>query len=253
MEYLPHPPRRPWGVFPEVLIHASESAVKQHPHYPAAKAGNADSALRLVRDTINIGKIDELAQVLAGHAPTLISAHAFERDGVNAIPEVFADQLGLALGWPVDAGIVQVNVVAHTGADGFSRLVRQAAFAGPVKAGTEYVLVDDFVGMGGTLANLKGYVESNGGVVLAALALTGKPHSAKLAVTPERLDELRNKHGKEFEHWWQARFGHAFDALTESEARYLVRTPDIATIRDRIAAAEQAGDCAQGGGEQVKG
>ena len=32
--------------------------------------------------------------------------------------------------------------------------------------------MDDFVGMGGTLANLKGYIESQGGKVLAAVSLT---------------------------------------------------------------------------------
>ena len=31
------PPRTPWGNFPDVLIHAGESAVKQHPAYKAAK------------------------------------------------------------------------------------------------------------------------------------------------------------------------------------------------------------------------
>ena len=122
--------------------------------------------------------------------PTLVSAHAYEDKGVNAIPEALADVMGRQLGWPVDGDILQVNVVSHTGADGWSRLSRPAAFDGPVVPGANYVLVDDFVGMGGTLANLKGHLESHGGHVLAAVALTGKPHSAKLAVTPERLHEL---------------------------------------------------------------
>lgn len=221
-----------------MLIHASETAVKQHPAYRAAKSGSDGAALALIRDTMNEQQNLRLAELLAGHAPTLVSAHAFEHEGVNAIPEVFADMLGEALGWPVDSGVVQVNAVFHTGSDGFSRLARQAVFDGPVQAGREYVLVDDFVGMGGTLANLKGYVESQGGRVLAALALTGKPHSARLALTPERLDELRNRHGTELENWWLARFAHAFDALTESEARYLARTQDADTVRDRIAAAQ---------------
>jgi hypothetical protein len=40
--------------------------------------------------------------------------------------------------------------------------------------------------MGGTLANMRGYIESEGGKVLAAASLTGKPHSAKLALSSER-------------------------------------------------------------------
>jgi hypothetical protein len=142
------------------------------------------------------------------------------------------------LGWPVDTGVVQVNVVSHTCADGFSRLARQAEFAGAIRPGCEYVLVDDFVGMGGTLANLKGHVERHGGKVLAAVCLTGKLHSAKLKPTPQRLQELRSRHGTDLENWWIERFAHDFDALTESEARYLARTEAADTIRNRIAACQ---------------
>ena len=181
------PPRTAWGNFPDVLIHASESAVKQHPAYKAAKAGDGNAAIALVSDTMSAAQIQKLAVVLEGHSPTLVSAHAYERGAVNAIPEIFADLLHKVLNWPVDNDIYQANVVFHTGADGFARLARQARFAGFVKHGVEYVLVDDFVGMGGTLANMKGYIESNGGKVLAAVSLTGKPHSAKLALSQERL------------------------------------------------------------------
>lgn len=238
------PPRRPWGDFPDVLMHAAESRVKQHSAYPAAKCGDAGAALDLVRDVFDDALPDRLIALVGDRQPMLVSAHAYEREGVNAIPEVLADVMAAKLGWRVDGGVVQINVVTHTGADGFARLARQPAFDGVVTAGAEYVMVDDFVGMGGTLANLRGHIESHGGRVLAAVVLTGKPHSAKLRLSVERLHELRSTHGAELEHWWQERFGHAFDALTESEARYLVRTPDLATIRNRIAAAEQTGDCA---------
>ncbi|MDR1662157.1 MAG: hypothetical protein LBR95_07005, partial [Azoarcus sp.] len=50
-----NPPRAAWGDFPNVLIHADESAVKQHPDYRAAKSGDADAAARLVADTFNDG------------------------------------------------------------------------------------------------------------------------------------------------------------------------------------------------------
>ena len=238
MPIISQPPRTSWNSFPDVLIHTNESAVKQHPAYKAAKAGDGACATALVNDTMSELQNQRLANLLLGHMPTLVSAHAYEKEGINAIPENFAVEISKALGWPHDLGVAQVNVVAHTGADGFSRLARQAEFAGEVQLGCEYVLVDDFVGMGGTLANLKGYIESEGGKVLAAVCLTGKPHSAKLALSSERLVELRVKHGTELENWWFEQFAHTFDALTESEARYLARTAAADTIRDRIAAAK---------------
>jgi hypothetical protein len=224
--------------FPNVLIHALESMVKKHPRYPAAKSGDAEAAQELVRDTINDEQVEALRGFLAGRMPILVSVHAYESEGVNAIPEAFADALALRLGLETDAGIVQTNVVMHTGADGYGRLARQPFFDGEVVSDAEYVLVDDFVGQGGTLANLHGFIESRSGRVLAAVTLTGKPHSAKLALDETQLDELRQKHGKEFEKWWEERFGYSFDCLTQSEARYLARSPDAETIRDRIAAAE---------------
>jgi hypothetical protein len=130
-----HPPRTPWGNFPDVLIHASESAVKQHPAYGAAKSGDDGAATDLVLTCLNLDQVVALNQLVAGKRPTLVSAHAMERHGVNAIPEVLADELGRMLEWPVDTGIVQVNVVSHTGANGFWRLARQAEFDGPVQAG----------------------------------------------------------------------------------------------------------------------
>ena len=170
----------------------------------------------------------------------LVSAHAYERDGFNAIPAAMARLLSDRLGLPFDTTVVQSNVVGHTGADGYGRLARQAAFVGKVER-HEYVMVGDFVGQGETLANLRGWVEKQGGMVVGAVGLTGKPYSAKLSPAEEQLDELKRKHGSEFEKWWREHFGHAFDCLTQSEARYLARSPDVDTIRDRLAAAVCAG------------
>lgn len=236
------PPRTVWGEFPDVLIHAAESAVKQDPTYNAAKSGDDGAATDLVLRHLNVEQVHVLHALVQGKRPTLVSAHALEREGINAIPEVFADELGRLLDWPVDTGVVQVNVVSHTGASGFSRLSRQAEFDGPIEPGREYVMVDDFVGMGGTLANLKGHIETHGGLVLAAVALTGKSHSAKLVPEQATLNELRLKHGTELEQWWIERFAHGFDALTQSEARYLARTETFDVIRNRIAEAEQTGN-----------
>jgi hypothetical protein len=232
------PIRTRWNGFPDVIIHATESAVKQHQSYLAAKSGDSDAAFVLVQDTISPIAIQSLCSLISGKSPFLASAHAFERAGVNAIPEALADALSMQMQCPTDNSIVQVNVVGHTGANGFSRLARQALFGGDVIAGAEYLLVDDFIGQGGTLANLRGYIESNGGKVLGATVLTGKPYSAKISPTNEQLIALRLKHGNALETWWSEWFGHSFDCLTQSEARYLERSQDADTIRSRLIAAE---------------
>lgn len=65
---------------------------------------------------------------------------------MNEIPMALAEELSRRLELRVHDGIVQLNSVGHTGADGFTRLANQALFDGPVKGGQAYYLVDDFVG-----------------------------------------------------------------------------------------------------------
>jgi len=85
------------------------------------------------------------------------------------------------------SSLVQLNSVGHTGADGFTRLANQALFSGTVVPGGWYFVVGDFVGQGGTLANLIGFISSQGGQVVGATVLTGKPYSAKLAPMRRRF------------------------------------------------------------------
>lgn len=236
------PARTPWGNFPDVVLHAAEADVKAYPAYRAAKSGDADAAEELVSVMFRPAAAAELRILTADRAPIIVAVHAYEVRGVNAIPEALADRLAQEIGFDVDTSIVQANVVAHTGASGFTRLANQASFEGAVKPGADYLLVDDFVGQGGTLANLKGHIEFCGGHVVAATVLTGKPYSARLTPSPEQLAALRAKHGEALENWWQARFGHAFDRLTQSEARYLERTENAQSVRDKVAAAEQIRD-----------
>jgi hypothetical protein len=239
---FPKPYRKPLFDFPDVIIHAGETAVKKHPLYEAAKAGDAEAAADLISDTSNPDAIKASSTLLDGRKPILISAHAMEGDGVNAIPETFAEKLAEKLGLEVESGIVQTNIVGHTGSDGFGRLARQPQFDGAVQEGKEYFIVDDFIGMGGTIANLKGYIELKGGIVIGATALTGKSYSAKIAPDRDLIQELRDKHGKELEDWWKEKFDHSFDCLTQSEARYLLKTENADRVRNKIAEAEQEGN-----------
>ncbi len=242
---IKHPPRSAWDAFPDVVLLAREHVVKRHPKYPAAKTGDAVSAADLVDELVDEAGIAAVRKLIdessESRAPVLVAAHAYEREGVNTIPSVLGKLFSEQLGIEFEAAVIQANVVSHTGAGGYGRLARQAGFEGDVEAGREYVMVDDFIGQGGTLANLRGWIRKQGGKVVGAVALTGKPYSAKLKLSQEQLDELRQKHGRDFEKWWREHFGHSFDCLTQSEARYLARSPDVDTIRARLAAAEQEG------------
>ena len=235
------PPRVAWREFPDAILLAAESRTKRHPAYPAAKSGDAAAAALLVDALVEDKGIADVRSLLDGAsrgcAPVLVGVHAYESEGVNAIPVALARLLEQRLEVECEDRVVQSNVVSHTGADGFGRLARQAAFTGEILPEREYVMLDDFIGQGGTLANLRGWVETSGATVIGAVGLTGKAYSAVLNPSREQLHALRQKHGTALEQWWRERFGHAFDCLTQSEARYLTHAPNIGTIRNRIAAA----------------
>jgi hypothetical protein len=68
-----------------------------------------------------------------------------------------------------------------------------------------------------------GHIPRGGGRVVGAITLTGKLYASKIKLSSATLAVLRRKYGPELERWWEDRFGHAFDCLTESEGRYLAR------------------------------
>ena len=235
-KYMMKVPRIALAGFPDVIMHATESAVKNHPHYRAAKAGDIKAAEKLVADVIDDEAVGRIKALLRDDTYQLIPIHALEAEGVNEIPAALAKRLAQDLNVRVNDEIVQINTVGHTGSDGFHRLANQAAFTGNIAPG-RYLVIDDFVGQGGTLANLIGYVHSQGGVVVGATVLTGKPYSATISSNIDALARLRDKHGQALENWWKENFGFDFDCLTRSEARYLEKTADADAIRDRIAQA----------------
>lgn len=232
------PARAAWPGGETVLIHAlDEALVRSHKAYAAAKVGDLAAAAELIERFASGGVVDQLrAAIGRGAAPRLLPVYAEEAGGRNPIPLALARWLGVQLGWEVETGIIQANRVFRTRTDGYYRLAMQPLFTGPVAIGRRYVLVDDFIGQGATLANLRGHVLAGGGKVTGFTSLTGKAVSANLGLQPATLAALRARHGEVLENWWRDTFGFGFDALTESEARYLLRYPDADRIRAEVAA-----------------
>lgn len=232
-------PRSPWpGSFPDVVTHTSVQARDAAPEYLAAKAGDADAAFTLVMRLIDDDATAHLNDVLFDSEPLLIPVVADEAAGFNAIPDALAQILALALNAPVaSGGIVQTNLVGHTRAPSFQRIVTPAEFDGPVEVDRNYVLVDDHVGLGGTLANLRGYIMSKGGCVIGMTTLTESRDARTISLQSATRAMLWHKHGQELDRLWQAQFGYGIDCLTEVEAQNLCRQPSVAAIEDFLAKA----------------
>ncbi|CAN5584880.1 hypothetical protein BH10PSE14_BH10PSE14_40550 [soil metagenome] len=233
------PARLPWPVdFPDVVIHTTVRLRDAHPGYAAAKAGDAEAALTLAMDLLRPDALAELRHIIGSATALLLPVIADETTGFNAIPDAMAQILSHKLGLEAVAGeIVQTNKVGHTRAPAFQRLVTPAEFDGPVQQGGNYLLVDDHVGLGGTLANLRGYVETRGGLVCGITTLTESRDARRISLRPETRDMLWARHGEELDQLWQSHFGYGIDCLTEVEALNLCRQPSLVAIEDFLAQA----------------
>jgi len=233
--------RRPWPAsFPDVVIHTDLRTRDANPRYAAAKGGDVDAAYALAIELVSDEALLPIIRMAGGRPFLLLPVIAEELAGFNAIPDAMAQVIAWLLEGvvPVVAGqIVQTNKVGHTRARAFQRLVTPATFDGPVQRGANYVLVDDHVGLGGTLANLRGYVEAHDGNVVGMTALTESRDGRRISLRPETLDMLRARHGEALDQLWQNQFGYGIECLTELEAQNLCRQPSVDSIEDFLAQA----------------
>lgn len=226
-------------MIPDAIIGSTLGTASSHPDYPAAKAGDSEAAMRLALDLVTPEMVAKVQTRLGDARPRVLPVTAEEAAGRNKIPMAVSVVLADRMGLDVDAGIVQANRAHRTGMDGLDRIFAPVDFAGTVEPG-QYLLVDDTLTQGGTFAALASHIREGGGTVAGIVALTGKQYSAKIQPSPEILTSLRQKHG-DLENEFRAATGYGFDALTESEARYLARYEPAQRLRDRIAAEGRRG------------
>lgn len=225
---------------PDAIIGHKLGDLNRHPDYAAAKGGDVEAAFRIATDMVDDAMVEKV-RAAAGGADIIVPVVSVEASGRNKIPLAVAQVLADKLGNKANAEIIQVNSPKRTAMDGLDRLLSPPVFDGPVEAGAAYVMVDDALTQGGTFASMASHIIDNGGRVAGAVALTGKQYSAKLSPSPELLSQVRDRY-QSVEAQFRAATGYGFDALTESEARYLAKHDNAQLVRDRIT---EAGDAAR--------
>jgi hypothetical protein len=214
-------------------IFENDSHLKRHPDYRKAKAGNFRSALNLISDLV----WPEINQHKDRFSKDSIFAAPFAREssGDNAIPQVMAEVFALVCGATADRGLVQITKVYHTGANPMERLALRPEFEGPVVSGANYVLLDDVVSLGGTLAELAHYIQINGGLVRDIAVIVNAGRNKSLTPDIKTLRILNERFGNEIIEI----FGININALTANEAQYLVGFRSTDEIRNRIIKAKK--------------
>lgn len=233
--------RAPWGDFPKVIRNGDLGSLTNEPEYQAAKQGDTEAALALVDRLVSDDTVAQLKTLIGDEKPRIVPVLAVEASGNNKIPLAMAEVLADRLGLEVELDIIQREKVGRTGAGSDHRLAFNPTFEGAVAAGQKYIVVDDTLTMGGTVASLRGYIENNGGKVMAASVMTAHEGALDLAVKPKMLAGINEKHGPAMDAFWKESFGYGIDRLTQGEAGHLRAAPSVDAIRDRIAAARHEG------------
>lgn len=241
----------PWEPdFPQVTIHTTVAGLKKaglrpgesldsegrSPLYFAAKRGDAIAAQQVAEHVVKTQKVLELQ---AKHPnAVLVPVHEVEANGKNKLPRALADVMSDIGDWSVDTDIAQVMKVSHTGAKAAERLTQVPVFDGAVKAGQEYIIIDDVTTSGSTLSVLRHYIASRGGKVVHATsfattssAQTG--YGGYLAPIPETLDLVQKKFNTNALDALLSSHGIAtsYAHLTNSQAKYILRFKDLESVK----------------------
>lgn len=218
---------------PDVVIPYKLGDLGGHSDYQAAKSGDTAAAVRLANDLVTADVAKKIAGI-GGNDTLLLPVLAEEGAGRNKIPLAIAKVLQSKTGRKVELSVYQVNKPTRTALNGLDRIFAVPEFEGDTDlSGKSFLLVDDTLTQGGTFASLASHIRQNGGSVVGAMALTGKQFSARLRLDSLTLGRLKQQYG-DIENDFRQATGYGFDALTESEARYLANYKPPQAVRNRI-------------------
>ena len=228
---IPQEIRTAWNDFPPVISNGKLGDLKNEPEYPAAKAGDVMQSALLVEKLLKDETIQELKKLIGNERPILVPIQSEEASGKNRIPQATAFALADKLSLQVDGDIYQNNTAKRTNSGIYHRYTSPPEFKGEVQAGKSYLIVDDTLSVGGTIAALKGYIENNGGKVIGSTVMTAYDLKVDIAIKPNMLQSLEQKQG--LNEYWRNEFGYGVDKLTQQEAGHL-RKPTLEQIQERI-------------------
>lgn len=220
--------------FPKSLVMTSIVSLLKDQDYKAAKAGKPREAIRLAKRLVKSEKARELLE-RCGKDCILLPIHADEASGKNKLPLALATQMATMTGMKLSTSVVQ-SVRAHrTGSDAMYRMLNRPKFVskkGYSIKGKKFIICDDVSTQGGTISEMKQFIESRGGFIVDSVSFgasfnrsTGV-NSSQIAPTSKTLNDLVSKWGgaRNLQSFLKENnlYDGNFQAMTESEAKYLL-------------------------------
>lgn len=210
--------RAPWGNFPSIICNDEAGSLSAYPEYASAKAGDTKAAFELISKTLKKSTVISCSTLIKNHSNVvLLPLLAQDVNGNNKIPLAVAEALSNQLNVPFTTDIVQKEKIGRTYRGGDYRLAFNPTFEGKVESSKAYLIIDDTVTMGGTIASLHGHLKNRGADVIGAMTM--RVHGLlDLPIQQTLHAELIRAYGSELNDFRNEKFNYGLDKLTQTEA-----------------------------------
>lgn len=247
--------------FPEVFFHVPwrgntdiPCCLAVHDLYSTAKGQmlvdprEALRAARLIIDELHDERIYDLVDgyIRTDRETRILAPLKHPNVNSNALGIAYAYSLSQIFGYDVEQNVFQLGTERRDQTtDGFIRMASPPVFAGEIKSGCDYILVDDVFTTGGTLAALRGFVHRRGGHVVVCSTLAAGRRATEQAVSwnqrqmgvalapsADTMQILRDAVGDEYrtlDSLFRKGLRYGLQHLTEQEACFISR--EASTIR----------------------
>jgi hypothetical protein len=223
--------RMPWErEFPDAFVNApwaskvaGVATLRDHALYNAAK-GERDvgAALQIIDDLADKRCIYGLADLSEdlGQTPTLIAPACQPNDSNNALAIGYAQWLSHELDWPVETRVFQSKTVSRDFQGSWVRIANRCNFYGEIDKSAAYVIVDDVITTGGTLADLRSFILRKGGRVIGMSAIAARDGNwQRIRLDDGTRANLEQFYGRDLAEFCHRHFGFSHECFTEAEAR----------------------------------
>lgn len=218
-----------------------------HPDFDAAnKGGNIDAALRVVRDCtdrayIALMKIQLNVLRQQGHKDPILVV-PYKEGSRNMLAHAGAARLAKELGLEIDTNIIQTGTESRKSMGRLERLFKPATFSGASQAGRLYIIVDDVMSSGSTLADMRGHLKSHGSeLAFATVLATPDGKHTHLNATPEQISAVECNLTSSMRGYIENAVGFGIKCLTQPESLLLSRRASIEELKGLIRPAAQIG------------
>lgn len=191
--------------------------------------------MTIIDDIARWEAVDELKMICGGPKCKIIAPAADLAESSNALAITYAHWLAYELDLEVERGVYQDKTVTRDKAGAWFRLAHRAEFYGDIERGRNYMIVDDVMTMGGTLADLRSFIIQNGGgVVGMSVIASDNGNDRPIRLSEDTKGQLEERHGPDLDQLCAELFGFPSECFTEAEGQRIFDCPTHDKIRENI-------------------